>query len=250
MKFVSWNVNGLRAVIRKGFNKILSDTDADLFALQETKMQKHQKEFDLPGYHEYWNDAERKGYSGTLILAKEQPINVIYGINGEGYNDEGRVITLEYEDFFFVNVYVPNSKAKLARLDDRMNFENEMRIYLQKLDKNKPVVYCGDLNVAHQPIDLKDPDRNEMNPGYSPQEREKFTRLLDAGFVDVFRHLYPDKIQYTWWTYKFPARKRNVGWRIDYFVISKRLMDEVNDFTIRDDIYGSDHCPVELDIFD
>ncbi len=250
MKFVSWNVNGLRAVIRKGFNKILSDIDADLFAVQETKMQKHQKEFDLPGYYEYWNDAERKGYSGTLILAKEQPINVIYGIDWEGYNDEGRVITLEYEDFFFVNAYVPNSKAKLARLDDRMNFENEMRVYLKKLDKNKPVVYCGDLNVAHQPIDLKNPDRNEMNPGYSPEEREKFTHLLDGGFVDVFRHLYPEKIQYTWWTYKFPARERNVGWRIDYFVVSKRLMDEVNDFKIRDDIYGSDHCPVELDIFD
>ncbi len=250
MKFVSWNVNGLRAAIRKGFNAILSDIDADLFAVQETKMQKHQKEFGLPGYHEYWNDAERKGYSGTLILAKKQPVDVIYGIGGEGYNAEGRVITLEYEGFFFVNAYVPNSKAKLARLDDRMNFENEMRMYLQKLDKNKPVIYCGDLNVAHQPIDLKDPDRNAMNPGYSDEERAKFTRLLDAGFVDVFRQMHPEKIQYTWWTYKFPARERNVGWRIDYFIVSKRLMDDVNDIMIRDDIYGSDHCPVELDIFD
>lgn len=249
MKFVSWNVNGLRAVQKKGFKEFFEKIDADIFAIQETKMQEDQKDFDFPNYYEYWNCADKKGYSGTLIYTKEKPLSVSYGIDDEKYNDEGRIITLEYQDYYFVTVYVPNSQRELTRLDYRMQFEDDFRLYLTKLDSLKPVIVCGDLNVAHREIDLKNPKSNERNAGFTIEERTKLQALLDSGFVDSFRYLYPEKIQYTWWSYMFNARKNNVGWRIDYFLISSRITNQLNDSIIYDDVLGSDHCPVAIEIF-
>lgn len=247
MKFVTWNVNGLRAATKKGFHEFFFALDADIFAIQETKMQEEQKEFDFPNYYEYWNCADKKGYSGTLIYTKEKPLNVFYGIDSK-YNDEGRIITLEYDNYFFVTVYVPNSQRELTRLDYRMHFEEDFRAYLQDLDQKKPVVMCGDLNVAHKPIDLKNPDSNVRNAGYTIEERTKFQALLDAGFVDSYRHIYPERVQYTWWSYMFQARPRNIGWRIDYFIVSNRAKDLISDVVIHEEQLGSDHCPVELQI--
>ncbi len=246
MKFVTWNVNGLRAARKKGFDDYFHSTYADIFAIQETKMQEEQKEFDFSGYYEYWNSADKKGYAGTLIYTKHEPVNVIYGINGNDYNDEGRIITLELESFYFVNVYVPNSKPELLRLDYRQEFEDNFRNYLNELKSIKSVVLCGDLNVAHKEIDLKNPQSNTRNPGFTIEERTKFQELLDTGFIDSFRYLYPDTIKYTWWSYRFNARKNNAGWRIDYFVLSEDLQDKIKDVEIRNDIFGSDHCPVEI----
>ncbi len=248
MKFVTWNVNGLRAAIKKGFFDFFYDVDADVFAVQETKMQEEQKDFVIDKYYEFWNSADKKGYSGTLIITKTKPLSIVYGIDGEIYNDEGRIITLKFDKFYFVNAYVPNSKPELARLDYRMEFEDKMRSYLKRLDKELPVVYCGDLNVAHKEIDLKNPKSNTKNPGFSIEERTKFQELLDAGFIDSYRYLYPDTVKYTWWSYRFNARKNNSGWRIDYFVISDRIKDLIQDVKLRNDIFGSDHCPVEIDI--
>ncbi len=248
MKLVSWNVNGLRACMKKGFKDFFENIDADIFAIQETKMQEEQKEFDFKGYHEYWNCADKLGYSGTLIYTKEKPQNVSYGIDGK-YNDEGRLITLEFTNFYFVTVYVPNSQRGLMRLDYRMEFEDDFKAYLKKLDSIKPVIMCGDLNVAHQAIDLKNAKPNEKNAGYTIEERTKFQALLDIGYTDSFRFLYPDKVQYSWWSYLFNSRQNNAGWRIDYFVISNSLRDKLNDSVILTDVQGSDHCPVEIDIF-
>ena len=250
MKFITWNVNGLRAARKKGFDDFFYSTNADIFAIQETKMQEEQKEFDFEGYHEYWNCADKKGYSGTLVYTKKEPMNVTYGIDGDMYNDEGRIITLEYENFFFVNTYVPNAQPELARLEYRMNFEDNFRDYLSRLDKIKPVVLCGDLNVAHTEIDLKNPKSNEKNPGFSIEERTKFSKLLEAGFTDTFRYLYPEKIKYTWWSYRFNARKNNSGWRIDYFVVSDRIKEKIVDVKLLNEIEGSDHCPVEIEFKD
>lgn len=249
MKFVSWNVNGLRACAKKGFPEFFREADADLFALQETKMRPEQLDDSLrfDGYRLYMNSAERKGYSGTLVYARKEPLNVFYEIEGD-ITKEGRVITMEYPDFWFVCAYVPNSKEGLARLPYRMEWEDMLREHLLKLDAVKPVIYTGDLNVAHEEIDLKNPAANRKNAGFSDEERAKFSELLDAGFSDTFRELYPEKIQYSWWSYRFNARKNNAGWRIDYFVVSDRIMDKVNDSLIHSDIEGSDHCPVELRI--
>jgi exodeoxyribonuclease-3 len=246
MKFVSWNVNGIRACINKGFNEFFDKIDADIFAIQETKMQEGQADIDKTGYYRYMNSAIKKGYSGTLIYTKELPINVFYGLTDGKYNDEGRVITLEFDKFYFVTAYVPNSQEALARLSYRMEFEDDMRKYLKSL--NKPVVYCGDLNVAHNPIDLKNPKSNEQNPGYSIEERTKFSELLNSGFIDSFRYLYPEKIQYSWWSYRFFAREKNIGWRIDYFITSNDLKDKIKEAGIFTDILGSDHAPVYLEI--
>jgi len=245
---VTWNVNGLRAAIAKGFAAYFKDVDADIFAIQETKMQESQKEFDFEGYHEYWNCADRKGYSGTLIYSKREPRSIVYGVNGAKYNDEGRAITLDYGDFFFVTVYSPNSQPELARLSYRMEYEEELREYLVGLDRIKPVVLCGDLNVAHQEIDIKNAKANVRNAGFTIEERDKFSQLLDSGFIDSFRYKYPDLVKYTWWSYLFNARKNNAGWRIDYFVLSERLRDTILDVDIQTEIEGSDHCPVILDI--
>ncbi|QVK19009.1 exodeoxyribonuclease III [Mycoplasmatota bacterium] len=246
MRFVSWNVNGLRACMKKGFKDFFDQMDADIFAIQETKMQEDQKEFDFKGYYEYWNSADKKGYSGTLIYTKEKPINVMYGIDSK-YNDEGRIITLEFADFYFVTVYVPNSQRELMRLDYRMEFEDDFREYLKKLDSVKPVIMCGDLNVAHQEIDLKNPKTNKKNAGFTIEERTKFSNLLESGFTDTFRFLYPEEIKYTWWSYMFKAREKNAGWRIDYFIISNRLEKRLNNSLIFTDVIGSDHCPIALD---
>ncbi len=248
MKFVTWNVNGLRAAIKKGFFDFFYDIDADVFALQETKMQEYQKEFIIDNHYEFWNSADKLGYSGTLIITKNKPLSIVYGIDGEAYNDEGRIITLKFNSFYFVNAYVPNSKPELARLDYRMEFEDKMRGYLRRLDRELPVIYCGDLNVAHKEIDLKNPKSNTKNPGFSIEERTKFQELLDAGFTDSYRYLYPDTVKYTWWSYRFNARKNNSGWRIDYFVVSDRIKDLIKEVKLRNDIFGSDHCPVEIDI--
>lgn len=248
MKFVTWNVNGLRAARKKGFDEFFRAVDADIFAIQETKMQEDQKDFAYDGYYEYWNSADKKGYSGTLIYTKKEPLKVIYGIDGLGYNDEGRVITLEYDNFYFVNTYVPNAQPELARLDYRMEFEDNFRDYLVRLDKVKPVILCGDLNVAHTEIDLKNPKSNEKNPGFTIEERTKFQMLLDAGFTDSFRYLYPDVIKYTWWSYRFNARANNAGWRIDYFVVSNKINSNIKEVKLLNEIHGSDHCPVEIDI--
>lgn len=248
MKFVTWNVNGLRAARKKGFDDFFQQMDADIFAIQETKMQEEQKDFNYTGYHEYWNCADKKGYSGTLIYTKKEPLKVLLGIDGEGYNDEGRIITLEYDNFYFVNVYVPNTQPELARLDYRMQFEDNFREYLVKLDKVKPVVLCGDLNVAHKEIDLKNPKANLRNPGFTIEERTKFQALLDAGFIDSYRFLYPDTVKYTWWSYRFNARANNAGWRIDYFVISEKLKNAIKEVKLLNEIEGSDHCPVEIDL--
>lgn len=245
-KFISWNVNGFRAILKKGFDEIFKDIDADFFCLQETKMQEGQADFHPEGYFEYYNYAIKKGYSGTAIFAKKEPLDVKYGIDGK-HDDEGRVITLEYEDFYIVCAYVPNAQPALKRIDYRMEYEDDLRNYLTSLDAKKPVIYCGDLNVAHNEIDLKNPKSNRGNPGFSDEERGKFSHLLDSGFTDSFRHLYPDKEGvYSWWSYRFNARANNAGWRIDYFVISDRLKDRIEEASILTDIYGSDHCPVCL----
>ncbi|MFA6800657.1 MAG: exodeoxyribonuclease III [Acholeplasmataceae bacterium] len=249
MKIVNWNVNGLRAAMQKGFEDFFKSIDADIFAIQETKMQQSQKSWQFEGYEEYWNDADKKGYSGTLVYTKIKPLNVIYGIDGHGYNDEGRVITLEFKDFYFVTCYVPNSKRELLRLEERMDFEDQMRAYLVSLDQKKPVIYTGDLNVAHQPIDLKYPKSNTRNPGFTDEERNKFSLLLENGFVDTFRMLYPNRVKYSWWSYMFHSREKNIGWRIDYFVVSKRFSQYIKDSFIHDEIYGSDHCPISIDLF-
>lgn len=245
MRFISWNVNGLRAVIGKGFYDFFKNEMPDFLALQETKMQPGQAEIESLGYHMYWNSAIRKGYSGTLIFAKEEPINVVYGMNGE-HNDEGRLITLEYEDFYFVTCYTPNSKEGLLRIDYRCEFEDALREYLTSLKNKKHVIFCGDLNVAHNEIDLKNPNVHHFDPGFSDQERDKFTRLLDSGFSDTFRSLYPERVKYSWWSYRANARANNAGWRIDYFVVDNEFMDKVEDSLILNEVYGSDHCPVEL----
>ena len=246
MKFISWNVNGIRACIEKGFMDVFKNMDADFFSIQETKMQEGQANLDIDGYYRYMSSAIKKGYSGTLIYTKHKPLNVAYGIDGELYNDEGRIIILEYDNFFLVNAYVPNSQDGLKRLDYRMEFEDRMRNYLKKLDSIKPVIYCGDLNVAHERIDIKNPDTNQKNAGFTIEEREKMTSLLDAGFIDTFRYLYNDKVLYSWWSYRFNARANNAGWRIDYFIVSNSLKDKILDSKIHTDIFGSDHCPVEL----
>lgn len=249
MKMVSWNVNGLRACVTKGFVDIFNKLDADIFCLQETKLQEGQIDLPLEGYYQYWNYAEKKGYSGTAIFTKKEPLAVTNGIGIDEHNTEGRVITLEFEDFFFVTCYTPNSQNELKRLDYRMKWEDDFREYLLRLNKKKPVILCGDLNVAHNEIDLKNPKTNRKNAGFSDEEREKMTILLNSGFTDSFRYLYPDKEGiYSWWSYRFNARKNNSGWRIDYFITSDSIKDKIIDSKIHTDIMGSDHCPVELDI--
>ena len=249
MKMVSWNVNGLRACVTKGFVDIFNKLDADIFCLQETKLQEGQIDLPLEGYYQYWNYAEKKGYSGTAIFTKKEPLAVTNGIGIDEHNNEGRVITLEFEDFFFVTCYTPNSQNELKRLDYRMKWEDDFREYLLRLNKKKPVILCGDLNVAHNEIDLKNPKTNRKNAGFSDEEREKMTTLLNSGFTDSFRYLYPDKEGiYSWWSYRFNARKNNAGWRIDYFITSDSIKDKIIDSKIHTDIMGSDHCPVELDI--
>ena len=249
MKFVSWNVNGIRAVVSKNFNEVFDSLNADIFCLQETKVQAGQIELDLDGYHQFWNYAEKKGYSGTAVFTKKAPISVSYGIAVPEHDTEGRVITLEFEDFYFITVYTPNSQDELKRLDYRMSWEDAFLSYIKSLDEKKPVVFCGDLNVAHKEIDLKNPKSNTKNPGFTKEEREKMDTLLASGFVDTFRHFYPDLEEaYSWWSYRFKARERNSGWRIDYFITSKRLEDKLTSASIHKDIMGSDHCPVELEI--
>ena len=246
MKLISWNVNGIRACINKGFLDFFKECDADFFCIQETKMQEGQADILIDGYHMYMNSAIKKGYSGTLIYAKKEPISVHYGLEDGKYNDEGRIITLEYPQFYLVNAYVPNSQDGLKRLDYRMIFEDDMRTYLKNLDK--PVIYCGDLNVAHEAIDIKNPKTNERNAGFTIEERNKLTELLNSGFIDTYRYLYPDKIEYSWWSYRFNARMNNAGWRIDYFVVSNSLKNQIKNAKIHTLVMGSDHAPVELDI--
>ena len=249
MKMVSWNVNGLRAAMGKGFMDAFRELDADLFCLQETKLQAGQIELDLPGYRQYWNCAEKKGYSGTAVFSRPEPLSVRYGIGVEEFDHEGRVITLEFADFWFITVYTPNSQDGLARLPWRMAWEDDFRAYLTRLDGAKPVILCGDLNVAHKEIDLKNPKTNTQNAGFTPEERGKMTALLDSGFIDTFRFFYPDRTDiYSWWSYRFQSRSRNTGWRIDYFIASERLKDRLEGAEIHTEIYGSDHCPVELRI--
>lgn len=248
MKIVSWNVNGLRACMNKGFMDFFNSVDADIVCLQEIKMLEGQAEVETPNYKQYWNSAEKKGYSGTLIFTKKEPISVAFGMDGE-HTNEGRLITLEYDNFYMLNSYTPNAQPELARLDYRMEYEDSIREYMSKLSKNKPVILCGDLNVAHKEIDLKHPKANVGNPGFSNEEREKFTNLIEAGFTDSFRYLYPDLIdQYTWWSYRAGARPKNVGWRIDYFVVSDSIKDRIIDSVIYKDVLGSDHCPIGLEI--
>ena len=248
-KMISWNVNGLRAVVGKGFLDIFNELDADIFCLQETKLQAGQIDLDLPGYHQYWNYAEKKGYSGTAIFTKEEPLSATYGIGIEEHDKEGRVITLEFPDYYVITVYTPNSQTELARLDYRMTWEDAFREYLKSLEKNKPVIVCGDLNVAHKEIDLKNPKTNRKNAGFTDEERSKFTELLSSGFIDTFRFFYPNQEGiYSWWSYRFKAREKNAGWRIDYFVTSESLKDRLVGAKIHTDIFGSDHCPVELEI--
>ena len=247
MKFISWNVNGIRACVGKGFLDFFNEVDADIFCLQETKLQAGQIELDLEGYEQYWNYADKKGYSGTAIFTKKKPLNVRYGIDIDEHDHEGRVITLEFEDFFFVTVYTPNSQTELKRLEYRMRWEDDFRAYLKKLDETKPVVMCGDLNVAHKEIDLKNPKTNKKNAGFTDEERGKFTEFLESGFIDTFRYFNPDLTgAYSWWSYRFNARKNNAGWRIDYFCTSERMKDRYVSADIHKDVMGSDHCPVEL----
>ncbi|EKT8894501.1 exodeoxyribonuclease III [Listeria monocytogenes] len=249
MKLISWNVNGLRAAVKKGFLEYFEEVDAEIFCLQETKLQEGQIELDLPAYKDYWNYAVKKGYSGTAIFTKVEPLSVQYGLGVPEHDTEGRVITLEFEEFFMVTVYTPNSQAELKRLDYRMTFEDAILEYVKNLDKTKPVVLCGDLNVAHEEIDLKNPKTNRKNAGFSDEERAKFSAFLDAGFIDSFRYFYPDLTDaYSWWSYRMNARARNTGWRIDYFVVSERLKDKLVDAKIHADVLGSDHCPVELEL--
>ena len=247
MKFISWNVNGLRACMGKNFMEYFQEADADLFCLQETKLQAGQIDMDLPGYHQYWNYAEKKGYSGTAIFAKEEPISVQYGMGIEEHDHEGRLITLEYPDFYFITCYTPNAQDGLKRLDYRMEWEDAFYAYLKALEEHKPVIFCGDLNVAHQEIDLKNPKSNHQNAGFSDEERAKMTRLKENGFIDTFRYFYPDlEGAYSWWSYRFHAREKNAGWRIDYFLVSEALKDRLVSATIHNEVFGSDHCPVEL----
>ena len=249
MKLVSWNVNGLRACVQKNFMEDFKKLDADVFCLQETKLQEGQIDLDLPGYEQYWNYAEKKGYSGTAVFTKKTPLSVTYGIGGEGHDHEGRVITLEFEEFYLVTVYTPNSQNELKRLDYRMEWENAFRAYLLALKEKKGVIVCGDMNVAHKEIDLKNPKTNRQNAGFTDEERAKMTELLDSGFVDSFRYFYPDAEGiYSWWSYRFQARAKNAGWRIDYFLVSEELAERMDSASIHTDILGSDHCPVELQI--
>ena len=251
MKLISWNVNGLRACMQKGFLDYFQEADADIFCLQETKLQAGQIELNLPGYHQYWNYAEKKGYSGTALFTKTEPLNVTYGIGVEEHDHEGRVITAEYKDYFVTTVYVPNSQRELTRLGYRMEWEEAFLGYIKNLEKTKPVIYCGDLNVAHQEIDLKNPKTNRHNAGFTDEERNCFTKVLKSGFLDTFRHLYPEaRDAYSWWSYMGQARAKNVGWRIDYFVVSESLNEKLADAKIHSQIMGSDHCPVELDLKD
>ena len=247
MKFISWNVNGLRACVQKGFLDFFNEMDADFFCIQESKLQEGQIDLDLPGYHQYWNYAEKKGYSGTAIFTKHEPLSVSYGIGIEEHDHEGRVITLEYEDFYMVTCYTPNSQNELARLPYRMTWEDDFLAYLKSLDAKKPLILCGDLNVAHKEIDLKNPKTNRHNAGFTDEERNKMTQLLDAGFTDTFRHFYPDMENiYSWWSYRFKAREKNSGWRIDYFITSASMNDKLAGAKIHTEVLGSDHCPVEL----
>ncbi len=249
MKLISWNVNGLRACVTKGFLDFFREADADIFCIQESKLQEGQIDLDLPGYFQYWNYAVKKGYSGTAVFTRKEPLSVQYGIGREEHDQEGRVITLEYPDFYLVTVYTPNSQSELARLDYRMKWEEDFLAYLKKLEKKHPVVFCGDLNVAHQEIDLKNPKTNRRNAGFTDEEREKFTQLLESGFTDTFRYFYPEREQaYSWWSYRFKAREKNAGWRIDYFCVSDCLRDRLEDAKILSEVLGSDHCPVELDL--
>ncbi len=249
MKLISWNVNGLRACMTKGFQDFFDEIDSDFFCLQEIKLSEGQIEFAPEGYYSYWNYAEKKGYSGTAIFAKKEPVAVTYGIGIDVHDHEGRVITLEYPDFYMITVYTPNSQNELARLDYRMQWEDDFKEYLTTLRKDKPVIVCGDMNVAHNEIDLKNPKTNRKNAGFTDEEREKMSELLQAGFVDTFRYFYPDKEQiYSWWSYRFKAREKNAGWRIDYFLVSEDIKDKLVDAKIHTEIYGSDHCPVELDV--
>ena len=248
-KMISWNVNGLRACLGKGFLEYLKESDADIFCIQESKLQEGQVELELPGYHQYWNYAEKKGYSGTAMFTKEEPVSVTYGLGIEEHDHEGRVITAEFPEYYVVTCYTPNSQEGLKRLDYRMQWEDAFRAYLKALETKKPVIFCGDLNVAHQEIDLKNPKTNRKNAGFSDEERAKFTELLEAGFVDTFRYFYPDQEGiYSWWSYRFSARAKNAGWRIDYFCVSESLKDRLVDAKIHTEVMGSDHCPVELDI--
>lgn len=247
MKLISWNVNGIRACVTKGFLDYFKEVDADIFCIQESKLQQGQIDLNLEGYYDYWNYAEKKGYSGTAIFTKKQPLSVVYGINIEEHDKEGRVITLEFEDFYMITVYTPNSKQELARLEYRIKWEDDFRLYLKSLEKSKPVIVCGDLNVAHTEIDLKNPKTNRKNAGFSDEERSKFTELLNEGFIDTYRYFNPDKEgTYSWWSYRFNARKNNAGWRIDYFCISKDLEDRLVSADIHTEVLGSDHCPIEL----
>lgn len=249
MKLISWNVNGLRACVNKGFLDIFTQLDGDIFCIQESKLQEGQIELELPGYYQYWNYAKKKGYSGTAVFTREEPLAVSYGIGMEEHDQEGRVITLEYEKYYLVTVYTPNSQSELARLTYRMEWEDVFLNYLSALKENKPVIFCGDLNVAHQEIDLKNPKTNRKNAGFTDEERGKFSKLLEHGFIDTFRYFYPEKEQvYSWWSYRFKAREKNAGWRIDYFCVSEDLKQYLRDAKIHTDIMGSDHCPVELDI--
>ncbi|RIW38308.1 exodeoxyribonuclease III [Bacillus salacetis] len=249
MKLVSWNVNGIRACVKKGFLEFFNETDADIFCIQESKLQEGQISLELENHHQYWNYAERKGYSGTAVFTKQKPISVSYGIGGDESEPEGRSITLEFDDFFLLNVYTPNSKRDLSRLEDRLDWEERVRTYLMELDEVKPVIYCGDLNVAHNEIDLRNPKSNHGNSGFTTEEREKMDLLLENGFLDSFRHLYPDKEHsYTWWSYMSKVRERNIGWRIDYFIVSERLKGSLKDAGMHSEILGSDHCPVYLEL--
>jgi exodeoxyribonuclease-3 len=272
MKFISWNVNGIRACVKKGFLDFFNETDADIFCIQESKMQEGQLDLDLPGYHQYWNYAVKKGYSGTGIFTKEEPVSVSYGLGIEEHDQEGRVITLEFKEYYFITVYTPNSQSELARLSYRMKWEEDFLAYLKKLEEKKPVIFCGDLkesqpsltqeakpkkkpiiicgdfNVAATELDLKNPKNNVKNAGFTPEEREKFKTLLDSGFTDSYRYLHPDTEKYSWWSYRFKARERNAGWRIDYFLTSDSIKDKIKDAEILTDVMGSDHCPIELDI--
>ena len=248
MKFISWNVNGFRACLDKGFGDFFAEQDADFVCIQETKMQPGQAEFKPEGYYQYWYSAEKKGYSGTAIFTKREPISVAYGICIPEHDTEGRAITLEYDEFYLLCVYTPNAQRELARLDYRMAWEDALRAYIKSLDEKKPVIYCGDLNVAHNEIDLKNPKSNRQSAGFSDEERGKFTELLESGFTDTFRALYPDKVEYSWWSYMFSARAKNVGWRIDYFVVSNRLFERVKDSFILTNVMGSDHCPVGIEL--
>ena len=246
MKFISWNVNGIRACMGKGFMDAFNALDADIFCIQESKLQAGQIEMDTPGYFQYWNYAEKKGYSGTAVFAKKEPLSVTYGLGIDEHDHEGRVITLEYDKFYFVTVYTPNSQDGLARLDYRQKWEDDFRAYLLGLNEKKPVIVCGDMNVAHEEIDLKNPKTNRKNAGFTDEERGKFSTLLDAGFTDSFRYLYPDEVQYSWWSYRFHAREKNAGWRIDYFLVSDNIKERIKEASIHQEIFGSDHCPVEL----